>query len=180
MHVSIQNPLFPRDELQDHPALVTIEELLATIPDTELLEGLRQARGRGRDDYPVRVLWGVVVLTAVLRHRDFERCLGALRRNPSLRRLIGIEQDSQIPNGWNVSRFLDVLGPSPHRLRLEEVFNQMVEWLGEVVKDLGERTAGDATARHTLTRNQIEQLVQFTAGLARSKPSGQGQQAGGG
>ncbi|HIQ22859.1 MAG TPA: DDE transposase, partial [Planctomycetes bacterium] len=65
MHVSIQTPLFPRDELQDHPALVTIEELLATIPDAELLEGLRQARGRGRDDYPVRVLWGVVVLTAV-------------------------------------------------------------------------------------------------------------------
>jgi len=146
MRVSIQKPLFPWDELEDHPALVTIEELLATIPDTELLEGLCQARGRGRDDYPVRVLWGVVVLTAVLRHRDFESCLGELRGNPSLQRLIGIEEESQIPNGWNVSRFLDVLGRSPHRLRLEELFNRMVERLGEVVKELGKQTAGDATA----------------------------------
>jgi len=35
MRVSIQKPLFPWDELEDHPALATINELLATIPGIE-------------------------------------------------------------------------------------------------------------------------------------------------
>jgi hypothetical protein len=144
MRVSIQKPLFAWDCLEDQPTLATIKRLLESIPDQQLLEGLRRYRGRGRDDYPVAVLWGVVVLTVVLRHRDFEACLGELRRNPSLRKLIGIESEERIPNGWNISRFLDVLGQPPEPL--QDVFNQMVQPLGQAVPDLGQHTAGDATA----------------------------------
>jgi hypothetical protein len=49
--------------------------LLETIPDGKLIEGLEAARGKGRDDYPVRALWGVVLLTIALRHTGFEACL---------------------------------------------------------------------------------------------------------
>ena len=146
MKIAIQKPLFAWDCLEDLPALGTIKKLLNTLPDEALLDGLKQARGRGRDDYPVRVLWGVVVLTIALRHRDFEACLGELRRNPSLAKLIGIEAEDQIPQGWNVSRFLEVLGQPPHLSRLQEVFNVMVQRLGRNVPDLGRDTAGDATA----------------------------------
>jgi len=45
-----KNPLFPWDELEDHPALATISELLPTILEAELLEGLRQACGRGHPE----------------------------------------------------------------------------------------------------------------------------------
>lgn len=153
MKIAVQKPLFAWDCLEDLPALGTIKKLLDTLPDGALLDGLRQARGKGRDDYPVRVLWGVVVLTIALRHRDFEACLGELRRNPSLAKLIGIEAEEQIPQGWNVSRFLEVLGQPPHLPRLEEVFNVMVQRLGRSVPDLGENTAGDATAlKARLTR----------------------------
>ena len=146
MRIQIQKPLFAWDCLEDHPALLTIKDLLAAIPDQRLLEGLEAARGKGRDDYPVRTLWGVVVLTIALRHTGFEACLGELRRNPVLAKLIGIQSAAGIPHGWNVSRFLETLGQPPHLTELQAVFNWMIQRLGKVVPDLGRATAGDATA----------------------------------
>ncbi len=146
MRIQIQKPLFAWDCLEDHPLLATIKQLLETIPDGKLIEGLETARGKGRDDYPVRALWGVVLLTIALRHTGFEACLGELRRNPTLAKLIGIDSADKVPKGWNLSRFLDVLGQEPHRLELEAIFNQMIQRLGEVVPDLGRDTAGDSTS----------------------------------
>jgi len=146
MKIQVQKPLFAWDCLEDHPVLATIKQLLETIPDGKLMEGLEAARGKGRNDYPVRALWGVVLLTIALRHTGFEACLGELRRNPTLAKLIGLDSADEIPKGWNLSRFLDVLGQEPHRLELEAMFNQMIQRLGEVVPDLGRDTAGDSTA----------------------------------
>ncbi|MCB9925484.1 MAG: transposase [Planctomycetaceae bacterium] len=136
MRIAFTKPLFAWDELEDSPSLTTLRELLAALPDGKLLDSLRQARGKGRDDYPVHVLWGVVVLSIACRHLDVEACLAELRRNAGLRRLIGIEQESQVPHGWNMSRFLAVLGESPHRELLHEVFNALIQELGRVVPDL--------------------------------------------
>ena len=132
MRIAITRPLFDWQSLEDSPSLASLREILASIPDAKLLEGLRQHRGRGRDDYPVTVLWGVVLLTVLLRHKDFESCLAELRRNEGLRRLIGIDDENQVPKKWNVSRFLPVLGSEPHRTRLVEIFDHMARRLGEV------------------------------------------------
>lgn len=56
MIISHTKPLFAWDCLEDSPSLKTIRELLATLPDGALLESLRSARGKGRNDYPVHVL----------------------------------------------------------------------------------------------------------------------------
>jgi hypothetical protein len=69
-----------------------------------------------------------------------------LHRNPALCRLIGITAEEQIPNGWNVSRFLDTLGQEPHLSALRAVFDTLASRLGTAVPDLGRHTAGDATA----------------------------------
>lgn len=148
MELASCQPLFPWDALEDSPSLGTIKRLLASIPDAPLLDSLHQARGHGRDDHPVGVLWGVVLLTIVLRHVHFEACLAELRRNDDLRALIGIPRDDeqQVPDSWNVSRFLQVLGQEPHRVHLQAVFDHMVQRLAEAVPDLGCQTAGDASA----------------------------------
>jgi hypothetical protein len=157
MLIAMSKPLFAWDCLEDSPSLGTIKAVLASLPDGHLLDGLRQARGRGRNDYPVHVLWGVVVLTIVLRHSGFEACLGELRRNASLRRLIGIESEEQVPCKWNVSRFLDVLGQRPHYNRVREIFDTLIRRLGLVVEDLGKDTAGDATALHARRKRDAGQ-----------------------
>lgn len=145
MRIAVTKPLFAWDCLDDSPDLATIGDFLHALPDGPLLESLRRWRGKGRDDYPVTALWGVVVLTPLLRHTTMEACLAELRRNAQLRRLIGIEHEDQVPKKWNVSRFQAVLGSEPHRTLLNEMFNAMVQRLASAVGGLGRRTAGDAT-----------------------------------
>ena len=121
MMIHFAKPLFAWDCLEDSPSLQTIKNLLAALPDGKLLNSLRTARGKGRDDYPVSVLWGVVVLRVALRHITTEAVLAELRRNEGLRRIIGIESESGVPPTWYMSRFADVLGQAPHRTRAAAV-----------------------------------------------------------
>jgi hypothetical protein len=144
MIIHAAKPLFAWDCLEDSPSLRTIRDLLAALPDGKLLNSLRAARGKGRNDYPVSVLWGVVVLRIALRHVTTEAVLAELRRNEGLRRLIGIESEAGVPKSWNISRFEEVLGQEPHRTLLTEVFNVLIQRLGDTVVDLGTDTAGDA------------------------------------
>jgi hypothetical protein len=138
-------PLFDWESLEDSPALQTIKDRLAALPDAKLLDSLRRGRGQGRNDYPVHVLWGTVVLRVALRHVTTEAMLAELRRNDGLRRLIGIESEDGVPRPWNLSRFEEVLGQEPHRTLLKEVFDVLIRRLGAAVPDLGRTTAGDAT-----------------------------------
>src|SRR3954464_13464503 len=139
-------PLFAWDCLEDSPSLRTIKDLLAALPDGKLLRSLRTARGKGRNEYPVHVLWGVVVLRVASRHITTEAVLGELRRNAGLRALIGVESEARVPRPWNISRFEDTLGREPHRALLKEVFNVLIQRLGVAIPALGVDTAGDATA----------------------------------
>lgn len=145
MKIAITKPLFAWDALEDSPALKSVRVLLEAIPDHALLESLRQARGKGRDDYPVEVLWGTLVLAIALRHISTDACIEDLKRNPALRLLIGIEAEDQVPDADNMSRFLARLGEEPHLTQLRAVFDTMAQRLGLAVADLGKDTAGDST-----------------------------------
>jgi hypothetical protein len=143
--IAITKPLFAWDALEDSPSLQSIRLLLEAIPDHSLLESLRQARGKGRDDYPVEVLWGTLLLAIALRHVSMEACLEDLQRNPALRLLIAIEAEDKVPDADNMSRFLSKLGEEPHLSHLRGIFDGMARRLGLVVGDLGKNTAGDST-----------------------------------
>lgn len=145
MKIAIAKPLFAWDALEDSPSLRSLRILLEAIPDHALLESLRSARGKGRDDYPVEVLWGTLLLAIALRHVSLDACLEELKRNPALRLLIGIEAEEDVPGADNMSRFLATLGEEPHLPHLRAIFDVMVKRLGLVVGDLGKDTAGDST-----------------------------------
>jgi len=146
MIIHAAQPLFAWDCLEDSPSLRTIKDLLAALPDAKLLNSLRAARGKGRDDYPVHVLWAVVILRVALRHLTTEAMLAELGRNEGLRRVIGIASERNVPKKWNISRFEETLGQEPHRTLLKDVFSELIRRLGNAVVDLGKNTAGDATA----------------------------------
>jgi hypothetical protein len=170
MKIDVTKPLFAWECLDDSPTLTTVKELLATIPDGALLAALRRERGKGRDDYPVHVLWGVHVLAVALRHPTMEACLAELRRNAGLRRLIGIESEDQVPKKWNMSRFAEVLGQEPHRTQVKQIFDAMIQRLGEVVPDLGRDTAGDATNLNARRKADDAAKEEIAEGLPQ--PSG--------
>jgi hypothetical protein len=170
MHIAFTKPLFAWNCLQDSPSLGTIKQFLASIPDAKLLDGLRQHRGRGRNDCPVYVAWGVVLLRIALRHVSVEATLAELQRNEALRRLIGIETEGGVPKSWNISRFLDTLGQEPHCSELRRIFDAMVQRLGAVVLDLGKDTAGDSTALHARRKGEKAAKEEIAEGLPQ--PSG--------
>ena len=165
MRICITKPLFAWECLEDGPSLMTLKDLLAALPDQRLLESLRQARGKGRGDYPVAVLWGTLVLSIACRHPSMEACLEELRRNAGLRALIGVVQEEKVPKAWNMSRFLDTLGQEPHVTLLKDVFNTMIKRLGLAVPDLGRDTAGDATALNARRKPQEQAEQEVSAGL---------------
>ena len=145
MYIGATQPLFAWACLDDSPDLQTIRQLLKLIPDAKLLEALRRWRGKGRDDFPVGGLWGVVVLKTLLRHTTYQHVLDELKRNPALAALIGIGPQGKVPDQWNLSRFLDVLGRPQHLLLMREAFDGLVQNLGRLIADLGRRAAGDST-----------------------------------
>ena len=145
MKVDVQKRLLAWDSLEDSATIRTISEILASVADGRLLMSLRTWRGRGRNDYPVQVLWGTLVLKVILRHVRMEDCLAELRRNLELRRLIGIEREEEVPKGYNMTRFMQTLGEEPHWTLVQEMFDEMAKRLGEKVGDLGEWVCGDAT-----------------------------------
>jgi hypothetical protein len=145
MKIGMTKPLFAWDALADSPSLHGIRTFLEAIPDAELLDALRRARGKGRDDYPVGVLWGTLLLAIVLRHHTLEACLEELKRNPALRLLIGIESEAAVPKPYNVSRFIATLGEAAFLPYLRAVFDVMAGRLGQAVPNLGAHTAGDST-----------------------------------
>jgi len=145
MKIAVTRPLFAWDALEDSPSLKSIRILLEAIPDQALLQALRTARGKGRDDYPVEVLWGTLLLAIALRHVSTDACIEELKRNPALRLLIGIDHEDAVPDSDNMSRFLAKLGEEPHLTQVRAVFDLMVQRLGLVVGDFGKDTAGDST-----------------------------------
>ncbi len=135
MIVHVTKPLFAWDELESSPTLATLRAALEAIPDGPLLAALHARRHNGCDIYPVSVLWGVLLLAILLRHPTTEACLDELRRNAPLRLLVGIGSEDAVPKGWNVARFLTVLGQPEHLPLLRECFDHLVRRLGIAVPD---------------------------------------------
>lgn len=163
MLLYVTDPLFAWARLEDHPELVTLKLFMESLPDGDLLAGLDKARGNGRDDFPVRVLWGVVLFTIALRHPSIASCIAELNRNPALCRLLGITSVNDIPKDYNLSRFLDVLGQEPHLSDLRKVFDTQVQRLGQVVPDLGKDVAGDSAALNGRPKKNPEAVAEEVA-----------------
>ncbi len=66
MRIHISKPLFAWADLDESPTLNTVREFLESVSGTELMWRLERARGKDPKDNPVRVLWGVILLTTVL------------------------------------------------------------------------------------------------------------------
>jgi hypothetical protein len=160
MLIHATKSLFAWSELEDSPSLQTIRAVLSSLPDQDLLSGLQRARGHGRNDYPVRVLWGTVVLAVLCRHVWLNDCLAELHRNPTLCVLIGIHKVTDIPKPCNLSRFLDLLGQPEHLRALRGIFDALAKDLGTAVPDLGKHTAGDSTALKAKAKKNPEAVEQ--------------------
>ena len=164
--VNRNRPLFSWSDVERRPELERLEMVLKALPDEDLLRGLEQRRGRGRDDYPIREMWRALIAGIVFQHVSVESLLRELRRNPALLDVCGFDpmgprrrpkgggvsgsrgkKRDGVPSAWNFSRFLSAV------VKLEEkqggiaaMMRQVREQLMEEVEDFGEHLGYDGKA----------------------------------
>ena len=182
MRFQTTDALFAWDKLPDSPDLIALRWLLQTLPDEPLIHALHQHRGKGRDDFPVRLLWHLHLTRYLLRYPTMEACLAELGRNPALRQALGFAEAQPVPGAWNMSRFLEVLGRAEHLTLLAQMFQGLVQRLAGAVEDLGRHLAGDSAALAARNRHRTgAQNDSGTGGqpqlrhVGPAKPDGTGQ-----
>jgi hypothetical protein len=138
-------------ETDDNTRLVLT---LGALPDQRLLWWLREQRGGRRDEYPQEVLWRCVVAKFVYQIRTYAELMRELRRNGSLRRLVGIPSLRRVPGAYHFSRFLRRLSSAEGLGHLEAMFGELVERLSGAMPEFGRYLAVDATAVHAYSNEQ--------------------------
>ena len=105
----------------------------------------RERMGR-RNHYPVRVLMDAFVASYVYQIPVKNELIRELKRNGSLRRLLGIESISSVPNAWQFSRFMGRLAEAENLALLDAGFHGIVEDLRKHLPGLGRNLGIDGTA----------------------------------
>lgn len=142
MAIIPQLKLFEWTEIQILGDLDRLRLVLEYMPDEALMTVLECNRGKGRNDYPVRAMWNSVLAGIVFQHDSVEKLRRELSRNGQLREMCGF--DNQVPPSWVYTRFLkSLLG---HESMIEEMFDQLVQQIGEVLPDFGKHLAMDSKA----------------------------------
>ena len=122
------------------------------MPDEKLMQHLERERSRGRDDYPVRAMWNLILAGVVYQHPTIESLLRELRRNSQLRRMCGFEDD-KVPTASACSRFLANL--FKHEYLINEIFEDLVRQCYKLLPGFGKSLAldGKAIDSHARRRN---------------------------
>ena len=124
---------FSWHSVESLPDLERLRLVLDTLPDDEIVAALEAGRGRGRNDYPVRVMWRALIAGVVFQHASIQSLLREMGRNPALLEICGFDPlpfqstpvtelrkgtegpsavthpakvRSTVPSHWNFSRFL--------------------------------------------------------------------------
>ena len=118
---------------------------LLGMNDEELMVRLEARRGNGRDDYPVRVMWNLIIAMKVFSHRTVSSFRRELARNSQLRKICGLEDFGRkkhiVPPARVFSGFLKLL--ADEQAEIDGLLESMVLELAERLPEFGKSAAGD-------------------------------------
>jgi hypothetical protein len=117
--------------------------LFEGIDDEALMRRLEKRRGKGRNDYPVRVMWNLILAMIVFGHNTIASFQRELSRNLQLRRYCGLNDFSRkkhlVPPLRVFSTFFKLL--QSEVAEVERIFNSSVWKLNEVLANFGKDLA---------------------------------------
>ena len=155
MAIIPQRKFFSWEEIQPLGDLERLQWVLDTIPDEPLMRILENARGRGRNDYPLRAMWNSVLAGVVFQHPSIESLRRELGRNGQLREMVGF--GGRVPSAWAYTRFLHRI--VDHLDDIEAMVHQIIENLQQALPDFGERLAIDSKALASFAKHRSDQTT---------------------
>jgi len=118
---------------------------LAGLDDEELMRRLERNRGNGRNDYPIRVMWNLIIAMKVFGHRTIASFRRELSRNSQLRKICGLEDFGRkkhlVPPARVFTKFMKLL--SKEQEEIDKMFMDLVMKISECLPSFGEVLAGD-------------------------------------
>ena len=105
------------------------------------MQKLQEERGKGRDDYPVRAMWNLLIAGYVFGHTSIASLLRELNRNMQLAHICGFGF-RKLPEAHNMSRFIGLL--LKHEAGIREMFEELCDTLYQLLADFGEELAIDS------------------------------------
>jgi len=154
MSILPQASLFCWRDVEATSEIQRLTRLLDALPDGPLLEALEARRRGRRNDYPLAALWRALLAAIVFGHGSLASLSRELARNGQLRDLCGFDPlrgDRAVPPPWVWTRFIVRL--LEHQTRVDELFETLVDRLGELLPDYGRDLAVDGKAIGAWSRN---------------------------
>ena len=138
----IPNSLFSWEDDQNKLGdLERLQHILETLPDEALMRKLEHTRGKGRDDYPIRAMWNLLIAGIVFGHNSIASLLREMNRNIQLAHVCGFGF-RKYPQAHNMSRFIAIL--LRHETDIEEMFTKLSHSLYTLLEGFGTELAIDS------------------------------------
>jgi transposase len=119
--------------------------VLSALDDDELIEKLVSERKGRRNRYPVRILWQSLIAGKVYGIPTVNGLIRELKRNESLRKVVGLNHVGLVPKPWQFSRLFAKLSRPENLVLIKAIFDRAVGSLKELLPDLGDSLAIDGT-----------------------------------
>jgi hypothetical protein len=140
-----QISVFDYQEIEKLGDLERLDLALLGIDDEALMLKLEAKRGNGRDDYPVRVMWNLLIAMMVFEHKKVDSFRRELGRNSQLRKKCGLDDFDKkkhlVPPSRVFSGFIKSLAEEADEIA--SIFNVQVEGLYALLPEFGKKLAGD-------------------------------------
>ena len=140
-----QTSVFDYTEIEKLGDLERLNIAMEGIDDEKLMKKLESRRKNGRDDYPIRVMWNLLIAMIVFGHKTVESFRRELHRNSQLRRICGLfdheKRKHLVPPSRVFSGFFKAL--SEENKEIARIFDVQVGELYELIPEFGKKIAGD-------------------------------------
>lgn len=135
--------------LEEKDDLHRLKLVLDSLDDEPLMQYMEKRRGRGRNEYPVRVLWNCMLAMIVFGRHVICDFIREMNRNYNLRKVVGLDMNKEltaVPRPYVFSRFFKLLRTTEAEHMIKEMFDGLVEELGGLLPEFGRVLAIDSKA----------------------------------
>ena len=126
------------------------------MDDEALMQKLESRRYKGRNDYPIRVTWNLIIAMKVFGHRTVGSFRRELARNSQLRKICGLDDFARkkhlVPPGRVFTGFLKLL--ADEQAEIDRIFDGTVSELIEKLPEFGKDAAGDGRYLDSYAKRQ--------------------------